>query len=105
VTPFRDEAHAISLANNSKYGLGCAIWTSNVKVANRLTRDIQAGVMWVNAHHRNDPSAPWGGFKESGIGRENGVDSHLEYTEPKTVVFRLADNAEDWFGDVKARYS
>mmetsp|Transcript_12284 Transcript_12284/g.15805 ORF Transcript_12284/g.15805 Transcript_12284/m.15805 type:complete len:525 (-) Transcript_12284:202-1776(-) len=105
VTPFKDEKHALELANDSPYGLGCAIWTSNVKVAHRLSRDIQSGVIWINAHHRNDPSAPWGGFKESGIGRENGLESHLEYTEPKTVVFRLAENSEDWFGDVKARYS
>ncbi len=54
---------------------------------------------------RNDPSAPWGGFKESGIGRENGRDSHHEYTQAKAVVVRLAASKEDWFGDVAARYN
>mmetsp|Transcript_69012 Transcript_69012/g.156098 ORF Transcript_69012/g.156098 Transcript_69012/m.156098 type:complete len:554 (+) Transcript_69012:67-1728(+) len=105
VTPFATEAEGLELANDSKYGLGAVIWTSNVKVAHRMARDIQAGVVWVNAHHRNDPSAPWGGFKESGIGRENGLDSFLEYTQSKSVVFRLAASKEDWFGDTTARYS
>lgn len=49
-----------------------------------MTRDTLAGVQWVNAHHRNDPSGPWGGFKESGIGRENGIDAYLEYTQVRT---------------------
>jgi acyl-CoA reductase-like NAD-dependent aldehyde dehydrogenase len=75
------------------------------QVAHRMARDIKAGVLWVNAHHRNDPSAPWGGFKESGIGRENGIDAYLEYTQAKSVVIRLSADKENWFGDVKARYS
>lgn len=105
VTPFKDEAHALALANDSKYGLGGAVWTQDVRRAHRVARDVSAGVFWVNAHHRNDPSAPWGGFHESGIGRENGVDAYREYTEAKTTVVRLSDQKENWFDDVSARYS
>ena len=103
--PFHDEAEAVALANNSKYGLGGAVWTTSVSRAHRVARDTRAGVFWVNTHHRNDPSAPWGGFKESGMGRENGWESYREYTETQTVVVSLSDTAEDWFGNPDARYS
>jgi len=105
VMSFRDEHHAVELANNSKYGLGGAIWTLNVARAHRVARNTKAGVFWVNSHHRNDPSCPWGGFKESGIGRENGVEAYHEYTETQSVVVRLAEEPEDCFGNLKARYS
>jgi acyl-CoA reductase-like NAD-dependent aldehyde dehydrogenase len=88
VTPFKDEQEAVSLANNSKYGLGGGVWTLNVARAHRVARKTRAGVFWVNAHHRNDPSCPWGGFKESGIGRENGWQAFDEYTETQSVVVR-----------------
>jgi len=105
VMSFKDEDEAVALANNSRFGLGGAVWTSNVARAQRIARKVEAGVFWVNSHHRNDPSAPWGGFKESGIGRENGVASYMEYTETQTVVIRSSDTKEDWFGDPNARYS
>jgi len=105
VVSFKDEDHAIELANDSKFGLGGAVWTSNVAKAHRCAQKVKAGVFWVNSHHRNDPSAPWGGFKESGIGRENGIASYNEYTTTQTVVIRTTDAKEDWFSDPNARYS
>lgn len=105
VTPFDDEAHALKLANDSKYGLGGGVWTTNVARAHRIARNARCGVFWVNAHHRNDPSCPWGGFKESGIGRENGIEAFREYTETQSVVVRTASEPEDWFGNLSARYS
>ena len=62
-------------ANDSKYGLGAGIWTQNLSRAHQVAAQIQSGLVWVNTHHRNDPSSPWGGMKESGIGRENGVEA------------------------------
>lgn len=105
VTPFDDEEHAVALANDSKYGLGGGIWTKNVARAHRVAKKTCAGVFWVNAHHRNAPSCPWGGFKESGIGRENGIESFKEYTSTQSIVVRTADEPEDWFGNAAARYS
>jgi acyl-CoA reductase-like NAD-dependent aldehyde dehydrogenase len=105
VMPFRDEQEAVSLANNSKYGLGGGVWTLNVARAHRVARKTKAGVFWINAHHRNDPSCPWGGFKESGIGRENGLEAFHEYTETQSVVLRTAEEPEDWFGNLDARYN
>ncbi|KAF1334252.1 Betaine aldehyde dehydrogenase, partial [Globisporangium splendens] len=65
---FKDEAEAIHLANDSQYGLGAAIWTTNIKRAHRVAHNLDAGIIWLNDHHRNDPSSPWGGMKNSGIG-------------------------------------
>jgi len=105
VTPFETEAEAVALANNSPFGLGCSIWTKDIGRAHRVARDTEAGVIWVNAHHRNSPDTPWGGFKESGIGRENGIEAFREYTETKSVVVKISDSKENWFGDANARYS
>lgn len=65
---FKDEAEAIQLANDSQYGLGAAVWTTDIKRAHRVAHYLDAGIIWLNDHHRNDPSSPWGGMKNSGIG-------------------------------------
>ena len=71
VSKFSDEAGAVALANDSAYGLGAAIWTRDVARAHRVADAVEAGVIWVNAHHRNAPSSPWGGMGDSGIGRKS----------------------------------
>lgn len=65
---FKDESEAIQLANDSQYGLGASIWTTDIKRAHRVAHYLDAGIIWLNDHHRNDPSSPWGGMKNSGIG-------------------------------------
>ena len=69
------EREGVECANNSKYGLGAGIWTQNLSRAHQVAAQLRSGLVWVNTHHRNDPSSPWGGMKESGIGRENGVEA------------------------------
>ncbi|KAI0796862.1 aldehyde dehydrogenase [Abortiporus biennis] len=102
VKRFKEEKEGVDLANNCKYGLGAGIWTQDLSRAHRVAKDIQAGVVWVNAHHRNSPASPWGGMKESGIGRENGVEALNAYTQSKSVSINFStmkdirDN-EDWF--------
>ncbi|KAH8043413.1 aldehyde dehydrogenase [Aureococcus anophagefferens] len=88
---FDDEADAIRLANANAHGLGAGVWTRDVRRAHRVARALRSGVVWVNAHHRNAPDAPWGGFGKSGVGRENGRDAQREYTAAKTTVVRTAD--------------
>ena len=79
--------------------------TASLKRAHRVMDKLNAGVMWANAHHRNSPDAPWGGFGASGIGRENGLDAHREYTASKTMIVRTAESKEDWFAAAAgARY-
>lgn len=83
VRKYSTEAEGVGLANDCKYGLGAGIWTQDISRGHRVAAEIQSGLCWVNTHHRNDPSSPWGGFKESGIGRENGVEAlhACEYAE------------------------
>lgn len=73
-------------------------------VAQRVMAGLNAGVIWANAHHRNSPDAPWGGYGASGIGRENGIDAHREYTASTTMIVRTAEAKEDWFSAGPARY-
>ena len=106
VLPFDDEEEAISLANDSRFGLAAAIWTSSVSRAHRVAEELDVGIIWINDHHRNDPSSPWGGTKDSGLGRENGKDALREYTQSKSVVVNCSDAPFDWFSDKEhVRYS
>src|SRR5271155_4103098 len=70
VIPFDDEAHAVRLANDTIYGLGAAVWTADMNAAHRLTRAIKAGTIWVNSFDRSSMATPFGGFKQSGFGRD-----------------------------------
>jgi acyl-CoA reductase-like NAD-dependent aldehyde dehydrogenase len=76
VVGFDTEEQALALANDSEFGLGAAIWTQDLSQAYRVSEAIEAGICWVNTHHRNDPSSPWGGIKSSGVGSENGVGQY-----------------------------
>jgi succinate-semialdehyde dehydrogenase/glutarate-semialdehyde dehydrogenase len=77
---------AIAFANSSPYGLGSSIWTNDVRLINRAAREIEAGMTWVNQIHYGYDELPFGGTKESGIGKEHGAEALDEYTELKSVV-------------------
>jgi len=103
-TQFSTESEALALANDSKYGLGAGVWTQNLSRAHRIAAAIEAGICWVNTAHRNDPSSPWGGMKESGIGRENGIEAFESYSQSKSVIMNIAPAVEsrvtdDWFAE------
>jgi aldehyde dehydrogenase (NAD+) len=89
VLPFKDLDEVIRRANDTHYGLAAAIWTRDLTKAHVFARKVQAGTVWVNCYHMVDTSTPFGGFKMSGQGRENGEASLEHYTELKTVTIRL----------------
>lgn len=91
VLPFEDEADAIALANDTSYGLSGSIWTENVSRALRVSRAVEAGNLSVNSHSSVRYSTPFGGFKQSGLGRELGPDAPLHFTETKNVFIAIGE--------------
>ena len=88
--PFDDPDEVLSLANDSTYGLAAAVWTRDVTKAHRLARRLKAGTVWINCYNVFDAALPFGGYKESGWGREMGLAAVELYTEIKAVTTRLA---------------
>ena len=87
VIPFRDEAEAVRLANDTIYGLSGSVWTRNGAKALRTARAIETGVVSINSNTSVRVSTPFGGFKQSGVGRELGPDALDAYTEVKNVFY------------------
>ena len=94
---FDSEDAAVALANDTPFGLAAGVWTRDVQRAHRVAHAIRAGTVWINAYRSVGPMAPFGGFKQSGMGRENGLDALHEYTETKTVWVELSGATRDPF--------
>jgi aldehyde dehydrogenase (NAD+) len=89
VIPFNNLDEVIARANRTKYGLAAAVWTRDIKKALAVANGVRAGTIWVNCYNVLDTRAPFGGFKQSGIGRELGEYGLEQYTQVKTVIARL----------------
>jgi acyl-CoA reductase-like NAD-dependent aldehyde dehydrogenase len=96
VIAYRDVDEAVRIANDVPFGLGASIWTADTAKALRLADRLDCGTIWINDHHRIDPARPWGGMKDSGLGREAGLEGWREYTQTKSVVVNL-DEPTDWY--------
>jgi aldehyde dehydrogenase (NAD+) len=90
ITPFNDESEAIALANDSVYGLGAAVFTRDIAKAHRVARRLEAGMVWINSSNDGDCRVPFGGVKQSGIGRELGEEGLRAYCVEKSVHVNLS---------------
>jgi aldehyde dehydrogenase (NAD+) len=97
VTPFDDEDEVVALANDTAYGLAAGIWTTHLKRAHRLARQLQAGTIWINVYRAITFNSPFGGYKASGVGRENGIEAVDEFLQTKSVWCELGDEVQDPF--------
>lgn len=88
IMPFENDDEVLNYANSVRYGLACSIWTQNIKRATRLASEIEAGVVWINTWMLRDLRTPFGGMKDSGIGREGGFEALNFFTEPKNVCIK-----------------
>lgn len=89
IAPFETEEEAVALANQTEYGLSASIWTQNLTRAHRLAEQIDCGIVWINCWLLRDLRTPFGGTKQSGIGREGGWEAMRFFTEPKNVCIKL----------------
>ena len=94
VIPYRSVTEAIELANQTHYGLGAAVWSRGLQTAIEVAKRIRTGTVWINDHHVILPRAPFGGYKQSGIGREHGLHGLMAYTETKHIHVDLMQKRE-----------
>lgn len=98
VIPFDGEDDAVRIGNEIQFGLAAGVWTNDVKRALRMAQRLQAGTVWVNNYRKVAYSTPFGGYHDSGLGRENGMESIREYTQVKSVWIDTGNDLRDPFG-------
>ena len=97
VETFNGEDHAVAIANDSIYGLAGAIWTQDAGKAQRMAARLRMGTVWINDYHPYVPQAEWGGYKQSGIGRELGRPASRSTARPSTSGTTSAPPPSSWF--------
>jgi betaine-aldehyde dehydrogenase len=97
VIPFDTEEEAIRIANDTEYGLAAGVWSLNINRALRVVRELRAGITWINTYHPTFNEMPWGGYKQSGSGRELGLHGIEAYLEIKQVNVNLDEAPIGWY--------
>lgn len=99
IQKFSSEEEAIKLANDTPYGLAGGVFTNDIAKGHRVIRQLRAGITWINAYHPTYNEAPWGGYKQSGIGRELGKYGYEAYTEVKQININMSVEPTGWFAE------
>ena len=86
---FRDETEAVRIANGTVYGLAASVWTRDLQRAHRMAAELKAGTVWINSYNAFDSASPFGGYKQSGFGRDLGAQALEQYTTVKSVWVAL----------------
>lgn len=94
IAPFENEDQVVKLANSTRYGLAASVWTTNLNRAQRIARQIDSGIVWVNTWMNRDLRTPFGGVKESGYGREGGIEALKFFSEVKTICIETSPDQE-----------
>ena len=94
VLPFRDEDEAIAIANDTKFGLAGDIWSNDLRRIMKVAQGTRTGTLWVNRHLNPGPEVPFGGYKQSGLGRETGMEGLMEFLQTKHVSLQLSGSPE-----------
>ena len=89
VTPFDTAAEAVRLANQSRYGLAASVWTGDLARGHEIAENLESGIVWINSHGIPELSMPIGGYKQSGWGREHGLEGLKIYMETKSIMARM----------------
>jgi aldehyde dehydrogenase (NAD+) len=97
VTPFRDEDEVVALANATRFGLAAGVWTRDLRRAHTMAKRLQAGTVWINIYRALAFNSPFGGYKASGLGRANGIESVDQFLQTKSVWCELGDEVQDPF--------
>ncbi|MFW2383298.1 MAG: aldehyde dehydrogenase [Acidimicrobiales bacterium] len=97
IMTFRDEDEVIKLANDSEYGLAAGVWTNDIRLGHRMARRLDVGTVWINTYRNVSYMAPFGGFKQSGYGKDNGLEALDAFLQTKTVWVELAGATRDPF--------
>jgi acyl-CoA reductase-like NAD-dependent aldehyde dehydrogenase len=97
VTPFKDEAEVLALANDTEFGLAAGVWTHDIRRAHKMARALESGTVWINTYRALTFNSPFGGYKASGIGRQNGIEAVYQYLQTKSVWCELGDDVQDPF--------
>ena len=98
IIPFEEESEAISLANDTSYCLAGGIWTQDISRAIRVAKEIDSGYLWINTYGGIIPETPYGGFKQSGVGKELGLEGLDEYLRIKNISIFTGDSLPQWYG-------
>ena len=97
VTPFATDEVAIAIANDTDYGLAAGVWSRDINRAIRVVRALRCGLTWITSYHPTFNEMPWGGYKQSGSGRELGLHGIEEYLETKQVNINLDEAPIGWY--------